>query len=702
LRYIRTLVATLAVCLGAAAPARADTLIAQASRSAGKGDFLRALVYADAAIAHPHVDAAALATFALARDSYGGRWVLQTLDQLGPITEGNAAAAFGKLRSIKPVLARDHIASPALDVALTQATNLLFARVHTLEAAGDLAQAEVLMAALVAAMGTHGEELTALRARAHAARLAQAPAERERADHAPTAMLHLQAAARYGEVAPAALQAAIGKTRPLTEIVVGGSASGTCFAEAHELDRAASAAAGVAVHVDIQLSGCDTSGPEVTTGTASLPYTHTSTQLVARQHIENKGYECHTVATDQGATTYTSSYERPGCAMPLFVVVDDAPERRELEVTEHDDVATVDTRYRARASARVVVSWPGGSLAQDVSGAGVSFSRTYGAFAHGQRPAPWTPASAADAHRAALKELATNAYAATAGVRARLAAAAIARAEAAADPLLAEDDLVVAALIEGAASPALVALGERRYHMTAAELQAALFGTALALPGLGEAIVAPSVTDAEVVEDERVYRAVFLQTATGRSAYAVSFDVGYARSTGDARAEHGAFLFAFNYFLSFPDGGRFALSTLADIRYGRGGLLDGRLGFGGGVNLSGVLVHPFVGLGFDRLGLTDPTTVRYGTAAVVEAGLRVGLAIPRVLATDATFARRRRLDVGGDPIVENRLDVELRVQPYILGLQYTQLSTAAADLWAGPTLAHQAAQLVEVLVGYGF
>ncbi len=684
-------------------PVQADTLIAQASKYAANGQLLAALVYADAAIAHPHVSAAELRTFVAARDSYGGRWVLQTLDKLGPLVDGNADTAFAQLRSIKALLAPDHIASASLDTALARATTLLFARVDALEAAGDLAQAEALLTALVAAMGTHGDTLTALRARAYTLRTAQVPETRERADHAPTAMLHLQAAARYGAVPEDALRDAIAKTGPLISTVVGGEASGSCFEHPHEIDRVAPAEPGVAVRVEVQLSGCETTGPEVTTATASLPYTRTITQLVARGHIENKGYECHTVATSQGAITYTSSYEQPGCAMPLFVVVEDEPEKHELEITEYDVVATTRTSYTAHAAAHVVVSWPGGSLEQTVSGSGVSSSIAYGQPAHGQRPIPDTPANPTDAHHAAMAELERNAYGLTSGVSARLAAEAVARAKGASDPLVAEDNLVVAARLAAVASPELIALVDRRYHMTAAELQAALFQLPYSLPALDETIVAPSVTSDELLDDERAYHAIFLKTATGRSAYALSFDVGYARSTGDARVEHGAFVFAFNFFASYPDTGRLAMSTIADIRYGRGGLLDLRLGVGGGLNLYGVLVHPFVGLGFDRLGLPgDATTVRYGTAAVVEAGLRVGLAIPHVLATDATFARRRRLDVGGDPSVENRLDFEIRVQPFVLDLQYTQLSASASDLLGGPALAHESAQLVELLFGYGF
>ena len=692
------------VALSTSVPSRAhgDTLIGKASKAAAAREFLRALTYADAAIAHPHGSDNERRAVIKARDSYGGRWALQTIANLGPITDANADAAFGQLRSMKGVLTADRIASSPVDTALAQAATLLFTRVNTLESAGDLAQAEALLTVLSDADPTRGDALAALRGRVFAARMAQLPAESERTAHAPTTLLHLQAAARFGNV-PATMRTSVyERVEPLTKIVVGGSTSGSCFGQEHGADRAAPADSGVPVHVDVQRFGCNTTGPELIADAAELAYTTTVRQSVPHQHIEDKGYECYREADGQGVTTYTSSYQRPGCVMPLIVVVDDAPEIRDIEVTATEVVATTVTKYVARAAAHVVVSWPGGSLEQDVNAVGVDTSTAYDRPAHALRPTEGA-ATADRANSRALEDLATTAYAVTGGVKAALATAALARANASTDPLSSEDELIVAALIVRSVSPELVALVDRRYHMSRAELEAALYGTSFPLPQLGESVTTPGVSMSEIDEDERVYHAIFLTSATGRSAYAVSFGFGYARSTGTAKSEHGAFVFEFNFFASYPDSGRVALSTLVDVRYGRGGLLDGRFGFGGGINLHGVLVHPFVGLGFDRLGLSDPTTVHYGVAAVAEVGLRLGFAIPHLFATDATFARRRRLDVAsGEPVVENRLDAEFRVQPFVLDLQYTQLSSESSDLLNGPTLAHETAQLFELLLGYGF
>ncbi|HEY4060194.1 MAG TPA: hypothetical protein VGM39_26450 [Kofleriaceae bacterium] len=679
--------------------AEADTLIARAAKAAASGDFLTALAYADSALAHSHGDDVRQLT--AARDSYGGRWALQLLDALGSLTDANAEVAFGRLTATRNVLATDHLTSRPLDEAITVATNLLLARAKTLEASGDLAEAEALLAALVTETHAHADEQAQLRARATTIRLAQAPSAADRPAHPGATILHLQAAARYGDVPSADLAAAHAQADARTQLVVTGTTNGACFGQEHAFDRAPVAGLGVPVHLAIDVTACTTQGPAVEEGSASLSYTQASTEMVPRSHIENKGYECHTVATAQGATTYVSSYEQPGCAMPLFVVVEDAPERREIDVTATETVSTSKTRYSAHAAAHTVVTWPGGSLEHDDAGEGASTSLAYGSPEHAVAP-PSQPAATAEAAGAvAVTDLANRVYAVTVDVRARLAQLAIGRAAASSDPLFVEDELVIAALLTSTAPPELVSYVREHYGMTESELRAALFGTAVALPELGQAITKPEISSDDILDEERTHRALFLSSATGRSSAAISLDFGYSRSMGTNKDDHGAFVFAFNYFGTYPDASRVSASWIADIRYGRGGLLDGRFGAGGGVNLNGVLLHPFVALGFDRLGLSDPTTLHYAFAAVAEAGLRAGFAIPHLFAADATVARRRRIDVEDDPVVENRVDLELRVQPVILDAQYTQLSTDKSDLTSA-TLSHETGQLFELLLGFGF
>ncbi|CAN5699518.1 hypothetical protein BH11MYX2_BH11MYX2_36480 [soil metagenome] len=692
----------IAIVAALGSAASAETLVSRAATSASEGNFPRALAYADAALAHPHVDGAELRRVGAMRDSFGGRWALQAIDKLGMITDANAEAAFGQLGAIRDALSRDHIASTPLDVAIAKATELLATRVGTLEKAGDLAQAEALLSALVAATKTRSDELAALRARAFERRLSQAPESTARAAHPGSTALHLGAAARYGEAPAAELAAARAALEPITHIVVAGRASGTCMGQEAEAERAASTTTGVPVTVEIQFGQCTSSGPEVTRGSASLSYTRTVTQVIPREHIENKGYECHTEATSAGAVTYTSSYERPGCAMPLFVVVQDEAEKRQVDVTESETVGTTTTHFAAQTAAHVVVTWAGGTLQRDVTGVGDASSKEYDAPVHAMRPTSTGTATVRAAGSDALAKLSTKAYSVADEVRGELANAAVARAAATTDPSRVEDELVSAALLVGTAPAELVALVNARYGMSAEELGAALFGTPYALASLGGAFAMPQASEDEILEDERTYHAMFLATATGRSAYAVGFDVGYARTSAPGKDSRDAFVFAFDYFATFPDDSTFSGSVLFDIRYGRGGLLDGRLGFGGGVNVHGVLAHPFVGIGFDRMGLSGENTLHYATAAVAEAGVRLGFAIPHLFAADATFARRRRLDVGTDPVVENRVDLELRVQPVMLDLQYTQVSSSKSDLTSGLTLDHAQGDVLELLVGYGF
>ncbi len=678
--------------LSLASVARGETLIARGAHAAAASDFPAALAYLDAALAHPHVGADELRTFVAARDSYAGRWVLQTLAKLGPLTDANAETAFGQLSSIKRVLDRDHLSNDALDRALAVTTELVLARVDRLEAAGDFGLAEAWLTTLTTATGMAGDKLVQLRARAYAARASEGP---EVIAHPAAALLHLAAAARYAPAGfiPTALAAARATLADRTTIAIGGSSSGSCFSDRAAIGVAAPAGPGVPVHVDARFTSCTTAGPSVERGTTQLDYPVVEEQLIARDHIVDRGYECYSKVTALGLTTYTSNVSRPGCVMPLYTIEQDPPERRRIESVGHETVGLTRTTYTASAAAHVTATWPGDSIELDIVSTGTSGMVVYDRPEFARPMTDIGTATAAEAQGKALAALQHDAYAIEAQVRGKLAAAAMARAARAADPLTREDELVIAAIVNNRASPELVQLVAQRYHIGASELSAALFERMMELPELGEPLVMREVGADELTEDTNTYRAMFLHSATGRSAYAITFGAGYARSTAIDKAETGAFVFVFDYFASFSIAGPLAWSTLVDVRYGRGGLLETRFALGAGVNLDGVLVHPFVGAGFDRLGFGESATapsLAYDSAFVAEAGVRAGFAIPHLVAIDGAIARRRRSATS--LVAENRFDLELRFQPVSVGLQYTQLLAENG----------QQGQLLEIVGGFGF